>query len=191
MSSGEKIEYESAMKIAKPYLYDLLLLDRTKKVAIVGSLRRKAEMIGDIDYQMQGSPSQVRSLFRGKGWIAEENGSFRQIFIYKYENIKIGMHLCKAPKINVFYTDYASWGAALMHNTGPARYNIRKRYLIKRKRWILNQYGLYKPDEDGRYDRAGYDREGSEDGYTLIASITEKDIYAALGWAYCKPEDRK
>ena len=66
-----------------------------------------------------------------------------------------------------------------MHNTGPSRYNIRKRYLIKQKGGILNQYGLYMPLED------------KEDDYSLIAGQTEQDIYDALGWTYCKPEDRE
>ena len=65
-----------------------------------------------------------------------------------------------------------------MHNTGPSRYNIRKRYLIKKKGGILNQYGLYMSEK-------------GEDEYTFIAGKTEQDIYDALGWTYCKPEDRK
>jgi DNA polymerase/3'-5' exonuclease PolX len=65
-----------------------------------------------------------------------------------------------------------------MHNTGPSRYNIRKRYLIKNKGGILNQYGLYMQKTE-------------KDDYTLIASQTEQDIYDALGWTYCKPEDRE
>ena len=68
-----------------------------------------------------------------------------------------------------------------MHNTGPSRYNIRKRAMIKRQGGILNQYGLYMPTEDSEDD----------DEYTLVASKNEQDIYDALGWTYCKPEDRE
>ena len=181
MSSAEKIAYDDAMEVAKRYFYDLGMLDSTKKIAIVGSLRRKVEMIGDIDFQMAGSPSQVRKFFRFNGWDTESHGYHRSIFICGQPDW---------PKINVFYTDRDNWGAALMHNTGPRKYNIRKRYLIKKKGWLLNQYGLYQPGKDGlmmTYEPAS----DSDDQWSMVASGTEKDIYEALGWIYCKPEDRK
>ena len=178
MSSGEKIPYKRAMQIAKEYFYDLGMLPTTKKIAIVGSLRRKEKMVGDIDFQIHGSPSRVRRFFRMAGWGCENNGMRRQIFYYGGS----------APKINVFYSNYASWGAGLMHNTGPSRYNIRKRAMIKRKGWLLNQYGLHKPAEDMGDATDIFEDSGP---MQLIASITEKDIYDALDWSYCKPEDRK
>jgi DNA polymerase (family 10) len=180
MSSAEKIPYADAMEVAKRYFYDLGMLDSTKKVAIVGSLRRKADMIGDIDFQMAGSPTQVRRFFESRGWEAESHGYHRSIFICDHS---------WWPKINVFYSDRDEWGAALMHNTGPSKYNIRKRYLIKKKGWLLNQYGLYEPGKDGLM--ATYDRPDSDDPWLRVAGGTEKEIYNAMGWTYCKPEDRK
>ena len=178
MSKGEKIPYDEAMTLAKMYFYDLGLLPTTKKIAIVGSLRRKAKMIGDIDFQIHGSPRKVRKFFRMAGWGCENNGIRRQIFYYGRTS----------PKINIFYSDYASWGAGLMHNTGPSKYNIRKRAMIKRKGWLLNQYGLHKPVGDMDDATDIFEDSGP---MRLIASITEKDIYDALDWSYCKPEDRK
>jgi len=186
MSSAEKIPYADAMEVAKRYFYDLGMLDSTKKIAIVGSLRRKADMIGDIDYQMAGSPTQVRRFFESKGWEAESHGYHRSIFICDHS---------WWPKINVFYSDRDEWGAALMHNTGPSKYNIRKRYLIKKKGWLLNQYGLYQPGLDApTTSLPGYSYEptsDSDDQWLRVASGTEKEIYNAMGWTYCKPEDRK
>ena len=188
MSKGVKIPYDEAMRIAKLYFYDLGLLRHTRKIAIVGSLRRKAEWIGDIDFQIHSSPSRVRKFFRKFGWACENNGMHRQIF-YSASTL---------PKINIFYADDTNWGASLMHNTGPSRYNIRKRAMIKRKGWLLNQYGLYKPvgdmeDDEWEDTSVGVDDDIFEDSgpMRLVASITEKDIYGAMGWDYCKPEDRK
>ena len=170
MSKGEPIPYDDALRIAKKHLIQIGMMDRTEKIAIVGSLRRKEKEVGDIDYQVIGNPQEIAQYFYEREWHFESGKNKRQIF--------------KAPSglyLNCFYTERAHWGASLMHNTGPSRYNIRKRYLIKQKGGILNQYGLYKRIYD----------DDNPDDYELIASETEKDIYDALSWAYCKPEDRE
>jgi len=167
MSKGEPIPYDDALRIAKRHLIEIGLMDTTEKIAIVGSLRRKEKEVGDIDYQIIGNPYDVAEYFSDRDWSYESGGSKRQIWL-----APSGLYL------NCFYTKWVHWGAALMHNTGPSRYNIRKRYLIKNKGGILNQYGLYMQKTE-------------KDDYTLIASQTEQDIYDALGWTYCKPEDRE
>jgi DNA polymerase (family 10) len=174
MSKGEPISYEHAIRIAKRHLIEIGLMDSTEKIAIVGSLRRKKKEIGDIDYQIIGNAYDIQSYFYDRDWECKEGGRKRAIFL-----APSGLY------INCFYTENIYWGAALMHNTGPSRYNIRKRYLIKKRGGILNQYGLYLPNADR--DGVGVD----EDGYTLVAGKTEQDIYDALGWTYCKPEDRE
>ena len=60
-----------------------------------------------------------------------------------------------------------------MTATGPAVYNIRKRFLVKRKGLKLNEYGLFKVSS-GEY----------------LAGKTEKDIYDYLGWANKAPCER-
>jgi DNA polymerase/3'-5' exonuclease PolX len=175
MSKGEPIPYDDALRIAKRHLIQIGLMDSTEKIAIVGSLRRKEKEVGDIDYQIiTTSMTDIEHYFWSKDWECHSSGNKRAIFISPS-----GIY------INVFNTKNIYWGAALMHNTGPSRYNIRKRYLIKKKGGILNQYGLYMSNVE--IDGVGVD----EDGYTLVASKTEQDIYDALGWTYCKPEDRE
>ena len=171
MSKGEPIPYDDALRIAKKHLIQIGMMDSTEKIAIVGSLRRKEKEVGDIDYQIIGDAYTIAQYFRDKGWRYESGKEKRQIFV-----APSGLYF------NCFYTDKVHWGAALMHNTGPSRYNIRKRYLIKKNGGILNQYGLYMPPE-------GY--EDDEVGLEYIAGKTEQEIYDALGWTYCKPEDRE
>ena len=167
MSKGEPMPADYALRIAKRHMLGIALLDTTEKIAIVGSLRRKEKEVGDIDYQIIGDAYHIAEYFQEREWRYESGGRKRQIFI-----APSGLYL------NCFYTESVHWGAALMHNTGPSRYNIRKRYLIKKKGGILNQYGLYMSEK-------------GEDEYTFIAGKTEQDIYDALDWAYCKPEDRE
>jgi len=171
MSSGERVSYETAQKIAVRWLTHIAMLNTTEKVAVVGSLRRKEEEIGDIDIQVQGDPSRIDQLFWRKGVIQVSGGEKRQIY-----QLKSGM------KINIFYTKRSEWGSALMHNTGPRRYNIRKRAQVKRIGYKLNQEGIW-----------------ADDGYKVISVETDKiyhcdteqKVYDFFGWDYCKPEDRK
>jgi len=139
------------------------------KIAIVGSLRRKKDIVNDIDYQIIGDSYAIAQYFRERRWGYESGGRKRQIFI-----APSGLYL------NCFYTEIVHWGASLMHNTGPSRYNIRKRAMIKKKGGVLNQYGLYMQREDSDID----------EDYEYIAGKSEQDIYEVLGWTYCKPEDR-
>ena len=71
-------------------------------------------------------------------------------------------------------TDDKSWGAQLMTATGPANYNIRKRFLVKRKGLRLNEYGLF-------------DRESGD----YLVGRSEKEIYEYLGWTNRKPSERE
>jgi len=180
MSKGEPILYDDALRIAKKHLINIGMIDSIEKIVIVGSLRRKEKEVRDIDYQIiahyDGSLKRsgrygIEDYFGEKrGWRTIEAGSKRAIY-----QAPSGLYF------NCFYTEREHWGAALMHNTGPRTYNIRKRYLIKKRGGILNQYGLYMPPE-------GY--EDDEVGLEYITGKTEQEIYDALGWAYCKPEDR-
>ena len=172
MSKGEPMSYDDANKIAKGLLVKIGLLKYTEKIAIVGSLRRKEEIVNDIDFQICGDSYYVKRCLGQNGFYTESDGTKRQI----YTNA-LGVY------INCFYTFPDHWGSALMHNTGPKKYNVRKRYLIKKKGWILNQYGLYRPRHDEDSDES--------DDFIEVASKTEQDIYDALDWTYCKPEDRK
>ena len=71
-----------------------------------------------------------------------------------------------------------------------------------RQREVIQTPTMVLPFDMGCYDNGefpkytlqmsfrGYDDDNPDD-YKLIASETEKDIYDALSWAYCKPEDRE
>tara|TARA_R110002020_G_scaffold102201_2_gene240223 strand:+ start:261 stop:776 length:516 start_codon:yes stop_codon:yes gene_type:complete len=171
MSSGERVSYDTAQRVAVAWVTHIAMLDTTEKVAVVGSLRRKEEEIGDIDIQVQGSPNDIDQLFWRKGVAQLSGGEKRQIYKFK-----------SGIKINIFYAKPTEWGSSLMHNTGPRRYNIRKRAQVKRIGYKLNQEGIW-----------------ADDGYKVISvetnkiyhCDTEQKVYDFFGWDYCKPEDRK
>ena len=167
MSSGELVDYDIAEKIARRWVMHIAMLPKTEKVAIVGSLRRKKKQVRDIDLQVIGNNYDIQDLFWQKGIELDSGGDRRQIY-----TLKSGI------KMNIFFCYPHAWGTALMHNTGPSRYNIRKRMQVKRQGYKLNQYGVF--DNDG----------------SMVDELTtkwdeEKKVYDYFGWTYCMPEDRE
>ena len=154
----EKIKHKEASKLAKEIIDEIRPLVETFQVA--GSLRRGADEIGDIDIVVipkDGFIEKVENLIE-----ITTNGKRKIYGTYK------------GIPINFFITEEKSWGACLMTATGPAVYNIRKRFLVKRKGLKLNEYGLFKVSS-GEY----------------LAGKTEKDIYDYLGWADKAPCERE
>ena len=120
-----KIKHKEASKLAKEIIDEIRPLVETFQVA--GSLRRGAEEIGDVDIVVipkEGFTEKVDKI------IKVTSSGKRKIY---------GTY--KGTPINFFITEEKSWGACLMTATGPAIYNIRKRFLVKRMGFKLNEYG--------------------------------------------------
>jgi len=153
-----KVPHKEASKMAGEIINEIDCFVDTLQVA--GSIRRGAEEIGDIDIVVipkTGFRERVEKL------IEVTSSGKRKI----YGNYK-------GRPINFFITDEKSWGACLMTATGPAKYNIRKRFLVKRKGLLLNEYCLF-------------DRKTKE----FLAGRTEADIYKYLGWTHRSPCERE
>ncbi|HEX4063638.1 MAG TPA: helix-hairpin-helix domain-containing protein [Streptosporangiaceae bacterium] len=67
-----------------------------------------------------------------------------------------------------------SWGAALQYFTGSQAHNVRTREIAVRRGYKLSEYGLFEVETGG-----------------LIASLTEEDIYRALGMNWIPPTLRE
>ena len=160
MAKGDtKIKLKKSKAIASEIM-DKLEPHFTKAL-ITGSIRRGMDEIGDIDIALIP-----------KDTLKDNVGDIMEL------STKIGKKQIfgtfKGRPINLFLTDKQSWGAQIMAATGPARYNIRKRFLVKRKGLKLNQYGLFNA-KSGEY----------------LAGKTEKDIYNYLGWSNTAPAERE
>jgi DNA polymerase beta len=80
-------------------------------------------------------------------------------------------------RIDIRFMPYNSLGAAMLYFTGPYELNTEMRNKAKKRDMLLNEYGLYKVDEDGNR--------------TLVKTKTEEDIFKALGMEYLTPEERE
>jgi len=140
-------------KHLKPYVVDMMAC---------GSYRRGAQMIGDIDFVLILKPGyelpEVLPANEGINWVGNKKA---QVII-------------DGEKVDFRVTTPDAWGATILYFTGPADFNIKYRWMAKKKGLKLSEYGLFDRNT-GKY----------------IAGKTENDIFTALGRPYKNPDVRK
>ncbi len=141
---------------------------KVKRVEIGGSLRRGCETIGDIDLlcESDDGPGVVKvftSLPQVKKVLAsgDTKGS---VLVDRRDGVPMQADCRVVPK--------ASFGAALQYFTGNKDHNVRLREMAIKKKWKLNEWGLF-------------------DGEKQIAGADEASIYKKLGLTMMPPEQRE
>lgn len=159
--------YWDALQRAEPMLALLKKQKSVKDAAIAGSLRRKLETIGDIDF-LAGStnPKAVMDWFTKQpgviGVIAKgQSKSTVRLFGGMQADLRV-----VSPKQFVF---------ALMYFTGSKEHNIKIRNLALKKGWSLSEYGF----------------EPVRKGVKMPSVTDEKGLYRCLGLDYIAPELRE
>lgn len=121
------------------------------KYEVCGSYRRNASDVGDIDILVRNRKDNTR-LHKDLNtfdldWSGESKIGFKLDDIH----------------VDIKFVDKESWGAGLLHHTGPSGFNIKLRSIAKKKGLLLNEYGLYT-----REDRK------------VVAQKTEYEVMSAL-----------
>lgn len=133
-----------------------------------GSVRRRKETIGDLDFlAVSSEPEKVMAQFIKLPNIAHVHASGpTKTMVRLKEGLDADLRVVPAK----------SFGAALNYFTGSKEHNIALREIAAKKDMKLNEYGLFK-------------LHGKRE--TQIAGETEKEIYKALGLRYIQPEMRE
>ncbi len=155
-----------ALPIARSIVAELLELPAVKAADYCGSLRRFRQDIGDIDILVSSTkPDPVMEHFTTMPMVAEIIGRGEtKSSVLTHRGIQVDLRVVQP----------AEYGAALLYFTGSKTHNIHLRQLAINRDWLLNEYGLS-------------DVETGE----VIASKSEKDIYAALGLPLIPPTMRE
>tara|TARA_R110002073_G_scaffold104622_5_gene236779 strand:+ start:90545 stop:92317 length:1773 start_codon:yes stop_codon:yes gene_type:complete len=181
-SSGDRLHLGLAYPIAQSIVEHMREIPGTQRVQYAGSLRRGEETIGDIDILIATTdpdaakesfttmPGVTRVLASGdtKSSIRSELSSANERFkdLSTPAEIQIDLRIVPAE----------SWGAALAYFTGSKDHNVALRKLAIKQGMTLNEYGLFRNNDD-RNDP--------------IACETEEGIYLALGIASVPPTLRQ
>ena len=134
-------------------------------IAIVGSLRRGCETCGDLDILAAGAPPSLMDAFTGYRLVQR---------VLARGETKSSILLWDGFQADLRLVPRESLGAAQQYFTGSKAHNIALRDRAIQRGLKLNEYGLFRVDDDVR-----------------IAGDTEESIYEALGLAFVPPELRE
>jgi DNA polymerase (family 10) len=155
-----------AMATARPILESLCKLKDVDKAEIAGSLRRKLETIGDLDFLAASSnPKSVMEWFTTQPFVERVLGKGLTKSSVK---LKGGM------QADLRIVPATQFEFALAYFTGSKEHNIKLRTRSVKRGWTLSEYGL----EKGPIAK-------------MKKNATETDIYKALGLSYIPPELRE
>lgn len=175
-SSG-RIRLDQALGAAEQVMAHLRRISGIDRIQPAGSLRRRAETIGDVDILVttdaaQSAPDEaseriiqhfVRAPFVERVLAA---GETKGSAIIQTETTPV--------QVDVRVVPPESFGAAVQYFTGSKQHNVRLREIAVKAGLKLNEYGLFKGDK-------------------RIAGAREEDIYKKLGLDFIDPvlrEDR-
>ncbi len=131
----------------------------------VGSLRRGCETCGDIDILAVGGAATLMDAFAAHPRIERVLGQ---------GETKTSIRVLGGYQADLRLVPPDSRGAAMQYFTGSKAHNIAVRDRAIQHGYKLNEYGLFRVDDDSR-----------------VAGASEEEIYQALGMAWIEPELRE
>jgi DNA polymerase (family 10) len=162
-SAGRKL-LGIALPVAEEIEQALGKIKGVKKVEIGGSLRRRAETIGDIDFLVQADDGET---------VLKNFTKFPQVMeVLALGETKASVRIIDNIQVDVRVVPEESFGAALQYFTGNKDHNIHLREMAIKKKWKLNEYGLF-------------------EGEKRLAGETEEGVYAQFGLPWIAPELRE
>ncbi len=138
---------------------------KTDRIAKAGSLRRWKETIGDVDILTTGKSSELMDRFADYEKVEE--------VLVKGET-KTSVRFVGGIQADLRVVDEDSFGAALQYFTGAKEHNVPLRQIAIDNGYKLNEYGLFKKENDER-----------------VAGKTEEEIYETLDMKWIPPELRE
>lgn len=161
---GERHLWWEAMRIAEPLLEDLKACKGVERAEIAGSLRRKLETIGDIDFLVAASnPLPIMHFFTSHPRVER---------VLAKGQTKSSVRLKNGIQADLRIIPKKQFAFALCYFIGSKEHNIALRKLSRRRGWSLSEWGLA-----GRFK--------------TTKTIEKEDIYRALDLQYIPPELRE
>jgi DNA polymerase (family 10) len=136
------------------------------RVSVAGSLRRMKETIGDVDL-LAGSddPLGTMDLFTSYHLVAS---------VVSKGPTRSTVRLSAGTQVDLRVVPESSYGAALQYFTGSKEHNVEMRRIAIQQGFKLNEYGLFRKDDESK-----------------AAGADEDEIYKLLGLEPIPPELRE
>jgi len=155
-----------AEQLVGPLVEYLEEVEGVKQVAVAGSYRRRKETVGDLDIVVTCKrDSPVMDRFADYEDVDE---------VLAKGKTKSTVRLRGGLQVDLRVVPQVSYGAALYYFTGSKEHNIAVRKIAIDKGFKMNEYGIFKGDEEER-----------------IAGDDEKKVFEAVGLPFIEPELRE
>ncbi|MGN6506739.1 MAG: DNA polymerase/3'-5' exonuclease PolX [Tepidisphaeraceae bacterium] len=170
------------LPIADRLLSEVRQLPGVEQAEVAGSLRRWRETIGDVDIVAAIGPradaETITAAFTHFSLVEKVLGQGpTKASVLVESGLQVDLRIVPANH----------YGAALQYFTGSKEHNVKLRGLAQDRGLTLNEWGLYKV--------ADYEKQKKETGkppaIKAVASVSEADIYEALGLPLIPPELRE
>jgi len=173
-SSGRSL-YPAAAEAGEAVLASLRALKEVQRSELAGSLRRKKEVIGDVDIVLS-----ARDTHRARIMEAFVTHPRVERVVARGET-KSSVMLAGGIACDLRIVTDEEYPFALHYFTGSKEHNVAMRSRALRFGWSLNEYGFSKA--------AGGEKRGK--ARRIVRCASEADIYAALELAFIPPELRE
>ncbi|TVQ04746.1 MAG: DNA polymerase/3'-5' exonuclease PolX [Balneolaceae bacterium] len=171
---GERARLDQALEIAEPVFEFVKNLEGVKKCDIAGSLRRFRETIGDIDIIAAADQKDTDSIFDAF------TGHSLVVEILGRGDTKSSVRTENGRQVDLRIVKPGEYPAALMYFTGSKEHNIVMRQRARDRGMALNEYGLFKLNDQNETD---FDNP--------VETSSETEIYQKLGLNFIPPEHRE
>jgi DNA polymerase (family 10) len=159
---SDRVHLGVAWPLARRVLATLEALPEALKVSEAGSLRRRRDTIGDLDFLVAtDSPDPIMAAFQTLPEVIEVIGAGETKSSVRFTNGLQADLRCLEPN---------HWGTALQYFTGSKNHNVKLRELAQKKGYSLNEYALTRERDD-----------------EALLFDDETALYEFLGLAYIPP----
>lgn len=205
--SGPRTLLPAAIATSNQFVTALEVLPGVEQITAAGSVRRRAESIGDIDIVVAAADAApIMKAFCELGHVGE---------VLAHGETKSSVRTVDGMQVDLRVVPPQNFGAALVYFTGSKAHNVRMRSLALKRGLTLNEYGLARllNPEQAMLEIDGDDaapppgplpksaatgpgsgrRSRAVEAAEPLPAATEEMVYEALGLAWVPPvyrEDR-
>lgn len=159
-----RVPIADAEAYIRPLLAELRTTPGVQQVDVAGSLRRRAETVGDVDILVAATDA---------AQAAETFVQYKDVKrVLASGETKCSVVLRSGLQVDLRIVPESAYGAALYYFTGSKAHNIAVRRLALKRRLKINEYGVFRRKR-------------------RIAGRTELDVLASVGLPWIPPELRE
>jgi DNA polymerase (family 10) len=166
-SAPKRRPMAEAMLLAEALVERVRLLPGVLACEFAGSLRRRAETIGDLDVLVAAAPEHTLAIMDAFATAPEV------VEILAKGDTKTSVVLEGGMQADLRVVPKDAWGAAMQYFTGSKDHNVAMRTIAVKKKLKVSEYGVF-------------DANGAK-----IAGEDEASVYAAIGLRWMPPELRE